>query len=545
MSPDVRSLWSILDEDDQSRERAILKIALMISVATIALSTLGTLIFPNRGGAYAILLAVAATGWFSVRVVFARLDNLTRVIGHVLVTATPAFLIFILHANNGPEAAFSSWIPPQLWLLCISFSVLRLRVWLPVVLAFAAAASYAAVWLLLRPVTDSIFTTAPVLVLRMLTLLLWGGLAAGTACWIRRSFALSARKLRSRDLFGKYRLGPEIAKGGMGSVRRAVYCPEGGFFRDVAVKCIHPHLSDDAATVARFRAEAELGARLHHQNIVATLDFGRAAGTYFLAMEYVDGASLRQLLKGSPGPAPARVAAHIGREVCRGLRFAHELATDQRGRPLRVVHRDLCPNNILVARSGHVKIADFGIAHALGDDENVLFTQKVLGKPAYLAPEQVRAEPHDARVDLFSLGSVLWELVTGERAFQRDNQAATLFAVAHGDRSPLASLRPDLDERWERFFSRALAPDVFERFQSAAEMGDALAELEGRALPPDELHRWAAAALERRPTVEPEPTAETPADVTDEIYTADTLLASNDNQEPTQESGPPSFSAIA
>jgi serine/threonine-protein kinase len=271
----------------------------------------------------------------------------------------------------------------------------------------------------------------------------------------------------------------------MGTVHRAVYCPEGGFERVVAVKLLHGHLADKPEFIKAFREEAELSARLVHPNVVQVLDFGRYDTAYFLAMEYVDGITLGSLIRRASiagKPLDASVAAWIAQQLLDGLDFSHEGARDRDGGRLRVVHRDLCPSNILVSASGEVKISDFGIAKALGD-ATFSETKTIAGHAGYMAPEQVRAEPIDERCDLFAVGVILWELLSVESLFRRGTDGLTAIAVLNHEVPSIASRRADLDQGWDDFFDKALAVHPSDRFQSAGEMSAGLAKLSDPAVP--------------------------------------------------------------
>jgi serine/threonine-protein kinase len=197
-------------------------------------------------------------------------------------------------------------------------------------------------------------------------------------------------------------------------------------------------------------------------------------------MEYVDGMDLSKVRKRCAAAKlaiPSRLVAFIGREIAEGLAFAHEVAQGADGRPLHVVHRDLNPANILVSRTGQVKISDFGVAKVLGE-ASAHETKNVVGKLAYLAPELARGTTFDARVDVFALGLVLWELLCLKQAYARESDAATLSAVVQSRVPPPSLARPDLaGTRWDAFFDRALQPDYEKRYASAREASAALVQI--------------------------------------------------------------------
>jgi serine/threonine-protein kinase len=443
----------------------------------------------------AILLAVtlSALGWYTLsHHLLGRGANPVplRLATAVLEVSLPVVALVVLWVTQGAEYALGSWVPPQLWTVFVAASILRLDARVPVVMATLASGSYAALWFaVLRPSVvshDLLLYRDDMQLVRVGSLLLTGLAASGAVVVLRRVIDRASVQLRAEDLFGKYRLGPEIASGGMGKVLEATYCPEGGFQRRVAVKLIHPHLATDPEFVDRFRKEAELGARLTHPNIVSTLDFGRVGDTYFLAMEFVDGRPLSELLrerKKAGAPLPARVVAWIASQVASGLEHAHTKATDDAGRTLRVVHRDLSPANVLLDRSGRVRITDFGVSRALGDTTR-LHTRQLVGKPGYVPPESLNGTGVDPRSDLWSFGVLIWEMLSNERLFARESEAAALFAVVEGAIPPLKVARPDLGPAWQVLVDQLLQRDRDQRLESATlarEMLDVL--LAGEGLP--------------------------------------------------------------
>lgn len=291
----------------------------------------------------------------------------------------------------------------------------------------------------------------------------------------------------SRDGDGGHQPFAHVGGARLGTVYEALYCPEGGFERKVAIKRVHPHLAKDGVTVQSFREEAELGARLAHPNIVAVLDFGLTEDTYFFAMEHVDGMDLSRLRKACKAAGvviPTPIVAFIAREIAEGIAFAHETAQGADGRVLRVIHRDLNPSNVLLSRNGQVKISDFGIAKALRDS-GAYETGTLVGKVPYFAPEQARGEAVDERVDLYALGLVVWELLCRRPVWSRETDAETLLAIMHATPPLPSSVRPELaGGPWDELCRKALEAEPMRRFQSAREMSAALEKiLEAEGLP--------------------------------------------------------------
>lgn len=279
--------------------------------------------------------------------------------------------------------------------------------------------------------------------------------------------------LKTGDRIGKYVVRGLIAQGGMAEVYLChVQGPE-GFEKEVAVKRIRPELAVDGEFVRMFVAEARLASRLSHPNLVQIFDFDRHEDTFYLAMEFVAGRSLweiRHAARAAMRSMSPVMAAHICCEVARGLHYAHR-ATDG-GQPMRLVHRDVTPHNVLVSYAGAVKLADFGIAKQ-GNAHTVPGMLK--GKFAYMSPEQARGESLDARSDVFSLGIVLWELLTGGRLFEADSDVALLRAVQSSVIAPAARLNPEVPQALSEIVGKALQRDLSARYASAQEFERALA----------------------------------------------------------------------
>jgi serine/threonine protein kinase len=234
----------------------------------------------------------------------------------------------------------------------------------------------------------------------------------------------------SEQSFGKYTLLKKIATGGMAEVWLARQSGIEGFQRNLVVKRILPHLADDPEFVQMFLNEARIAARFNHPNIAQIYDLGETNGTYYIAMEFIHGEDLGRLMRKawSTGQWIARpLAIRIVAGACEGLYYAHT-RTDEQGRPLKVVHRDISPQNILISFDGSVKLVDFGIAKA-ADQASMTKSGAIKGKFAYMAPEQAAGKVLDHRTDIFAIGLVLYELLTGVRPLKRDSEIATLQAA--------------------------------------------------------------------------------------------------------------------
>jgi len=285
----------------------------------------------------------------------------------------------------------------------------------------------------------------------------------------------SAKQLSTGSPLGRYELLLPVAKGGMAEVWAARLHGTRGFQKVVAVKTILSGAIDDARLEEMFLAEAELASKIHHPNVVATLDLGEHEGILYLVMEWVDGESLNLLMSraGTVGGVPLPIGVNLIGQACQGLYAAHSLRDDQ-GSLLGVVHRDVSPHNLLVTYSGTAKLVDFGIAKATSLASSTV-AGEVKGKFAYMAPEQVRAQAVDARADLFALGILLYQITTGRHPFRGENPAETVQNIcADGGPAPPSTLLSDYPAELEAVVLKALAKDPDQRFSSATELLTAL-----------------------------------------------------------------------
>ncbi len=284
--------------------------------------------------------------------------------------------------------------------------------------------------------------------------------------------------------FGRYELHKKIAQGGMAEVFLATRTGEiGGFKREVAIKRLFPHYVDQEESINMFIDEARIAARLSHPNIVQIYDLGVVDDSFFIAMEYVEGTDLRRLCEQGVDKKnflSRPLAVHIIAEVAAGLQYAHT-RTDDQGRPMNVVHRDVSPQNILISVDGAVKLCDFGIARA---ESRLTHTQagEFKGKFAYMSPEQFGRGDLDHRSDIFTLGIVLYEITVATRLFRSRTEYETMRKITEGEVTPPSKIRPDFSPRLEEIILKALATDPEERYQTTAEFHEALEEwlFEGR-----------------------------------------------------------------
>jgi serine/threonine protein kinase len=270
---------------------------------------------------------------------------------------------------------------------------------------------------------------------------------------------------------GRYQLIRKLATGGMAEVFLAKASGPLGFEKHVVVKRILPHLVEDPQFVEMFLSEAKLAARLNHANIVQIFDFGMEGGSYFIAMEYVDGVDLRTLKRrafhqGAPIAFP--LCARLVSMACEGLAYAHELTDPETGKSLRLIHRDISPDNIFASKTGGLKILDFGIAKASTAGHRTE-SGVLKGKVPYMAPEYLLGEGIDARIDIYALGVVLFELVAGHRPYRGDNDVRLIQSVLHEPMPDVRRFRQGVPEQLVHILSRALAKDRERRYASCRE----------------------------------------------------------------------------
>ena len=274
------------------------------------------------------------------------------------------------------------------------------------------------------------------------------------------------------NTLGKYTLVRKLATGGMAEVFLAKAEGPGGFAKKCVVKRILPHFNDDPRFIEMFLGEARLAAELNHPNLVQIFDFGQAGGQYFLAMEYIDGANLRVLNQAArrlQGPISFPLAARLISMAAEGLHYAHELKNEQ-GELVNLVHRDISPDNILVSKNGAVKVVDFGIAKA-STQPHLTKSGMIKGKMAYMPPEQLAREPLDRRADLFALGIVFYELVTGGMPFDATSEVSIIQAIM--SQKPLEHptvYRPDCPPELEAIINKCLEKDRTRRYASCVEL---------------------------------------------------------------------------
>jgi len=459
-----------LRRDDPRRQAALAQVMLVFGV----LATAGVAVVARSSGwttqvTLARLICVAAlTGYQAAALALLRAGKHPPALPWVstlVEVSFPGAILWINIAQHGAERGLAA--PPLLtWPILILASAFRMRPRVCVFAGLLAATEAMAVQFLAiagpSPITDGAFYGPGAMAVRGLMLALTGLMAGALARHMTRQLVEALHALRAQDLMGKYLLHEPIGHGGMGQVFRATYSPEGGFEKTVAVKRIRTDASKGRRFEEMFLDEARIGASLAHPNVVQVLDVGKLEGEYVLALEYVDGASLAALLKASPRGLPIPAVLHLAVELSSALEYIHHrLGPD--GQPAGLVHRDVNPPNVLVSRLGEVKLGDFGIATAGQSDE-------FAGKPEYMAPEQASGVRYDSRADLFALGLVLHESLTGKRVFQGRTVPTEIF--------PPGASRPDVPRELDQLVMDLLAIDPMRRIQGA---GDVRARAAGMA----------------------------------------------------------------
>jgi serine/threonine protein kinase/tetratricopeptide (TPR) repeat protein len=288
--------------------------------------------------------------------------------------------------------------------------------------------------------------------------------------------------------FGRYVLTRLIGEGGMAEVYQASVRVAEGLTKWVVIKKIRADFADDRDFTRMFVDEAKIALSLNHANIVQVFDFGQIRGTFYLAMELIEGIDLMRLfhaVRGHEDAFPAVIAAYIGHQVASGLAYAHRKCDDY-GAPLGIVHRDVSPHNLMLSFEGQVKILDFGIARtrrAWDRDNERVEAETIKGKVAYMSPEQSLGKLVDQRSDVYSLGVVLYELLTGELLFRTRDRMKALERVRTEPIPPILESAPDLPDELAHIVDKALGRDPEQRWESAREMQSALAQFLHRADP--------------------------------------------------------------
>jgi TonB family protein len=281
-----------------------------------------------------------------------------------------------------------------------------------------------------------------------------------------------AAQTASPDRFGQYEVLERIAAGGMAELSKARLSGVQGFEKIVAIKKILPHLADNDEFLTMFADEAKLAAQLNHPNIVHIFDLGKIdAGGYFIAMEYVEGRDLRSLLQSARevgAPLPTPLAVYVASKIAAALDYAHR-RRDSEGRELNIVHRDVSPPNILISYEGDIKLCDFGIAKAASKASQTQ-SGALKGKVQYMSPEQAWGRPLDKRSDIFSLGCVLYEMLTEQKLFGGDTDLSVLEKVRAAQVAPPSTINPEVGKNLDAVVLKALAREPEDRYGNSSDL---------------------------------------------------------------------------
>lgn len=277
---------------------------------------------------------------------------------------------------------------------------------------------------------------------------------------------------------GPYEVTELLAAGGMAEIFLGHKGGPGGFEKELVIKRIAKKLLGDREIEHMFIDEARVQALLDHPNIVQIYDFGEERGSYYMAMELVRGATLRWVIDNAAAvrrPIPMQHALRIAADVLCGLQYAHE-RVDDKGAPLKLIHRDISPVNVLISRAGIAKLCDFGVAKS--EIQRVMTRAGIVkGKFRYMSPEQLNAESLDRRADLFAVGTVLWEMLAGRRLFDHNSEDDVVAAIRKGDYPAPSSVRPGIPRPIDRILRKALHPNRDKRFKSARDFQLACEEI--------------------------------------------------------------------
>lgn len=301
--------------------------------------------------------------------------------------------------------------------------------------------------------------------------------------FVDRIFRAKAIKIRE-EVQGMAKIGPyvltkKIAKGGMAELFIADYIRQDGFRRTVAIKKILPHLSENQDFIKMFIREARLAALLQHPSIVQIIDFGKIQNAYLIAMEYIAGKNLGEVMAHLKQGLPVDLSVFLIMKICMGLTYSHTRRDDRSGEPLHIVHRDISPQNMLISFQGEVKIADFGISKARSEPS---LTQAgvIKGKLSYLSPEQVLGQEVDHQADIYALGLVFYEILSYKKVYRFDNHIEAIRSIPKIEIPPLISLRPDIPYELNRIVMKCLEKDKKLRYQTTQEIHDDLMSLRNK-----------------------------------------------------------------
>jgi tRNA A-37 threonylcarbamoyl transferase component Bud32 len=328
---------------------------------------------------------------------------------------------------------------------------------------------------------QKLFSAVKTYRLYMVLFLVFSAVATiGTILLVER--VLKKRKMeREKAMEGMTRIGPylltrKIAQGGMAELYLADYLREDGFRKTVAVKKVLPHLAGNRDFIDMFIREARLAALLQHPNVVQIADFGKIQNAYFIAMEYVNGKNLAEIMGFLKKGLPVDMAVFLILKISNGLQYSHSRKDDKTGMPLNIVHRDISPQNILISLNGEVKLSDFGISKATSEPS---LTQAgvIKGKLSYLSPEQAMGLAVNHQIDIYALGLVFYEILSGKRLYRFANDIEAIRTIPKMTIPPIITKRPDIPQGLNDIVMKCLEKSTIQRYQTAQEMQDELLKL--------------------------------------------------------------------
>ena len=281
------------------------------------------------------------------------------------------------------------------------------------------------------------------------------------------------KEMEDITLIGPYRLVKKIAQGGMAELFVAEYERIDGFRRTVAIKRVLPHLAQNRDFINMFIREARLAAILQHPNIVQIVDFGKISDIYFIAMDYIRGKNLSEIMSSMGKGMTADQSVFIITQILKGLEFSHTKKNEKTQKPLNIVHRDISPQNMLISFLGEVKITDYGISKA-SSEPSLTQAGVIKGKVSYMSPEQALGQTVDKQTDIYALGIVFYETLTGQRLFQFASDLEAIKSIPTLKVEPVKKARPDIPDELNRIVMKCLEKDKNLRYQSAQEVYDDL-----------------------------------------------------------------------
>ncbi|WP_022665703.1 serine/threonine protein kinase [Desulfospira joergensenii] len=292
--------------------------------------------------------------------------------------------------------------------------------------------------------------------------------------YLKKRKARELEEFKKAETVGPYRLTRKIAQGGMAELFLAEYARHDGFKRTVAIKKILPHLVENQDFVDMFIREARLAALLQHPNIVQIFDLIKLHNANFIAMEFVDGKNLAEIMAHEKKGLPVGLATFLIQKISSGLYYSHTQKNADTGEPLNIVHRDVSPQNMLISFKGEVKISDFGISKARSEPS---LTQAgvVKGKLSYLSPEQALGKETDHQADLYALGIIFYEILSGKRLYKFNNELEALTNLPKMEIPPIIKVREDIPDELNTIVMKCLEKDKAKRYQSGKEINDELA----------------------------------------------------------------------